>query len=184
MLRGRRKSRGCAGDSLYPHPRLYPVGTQRFPFTRLVFFSSALLADMMEEARVFFHLPTSPRRAPVTRPLSEAACRPRSGRTTTSLWVRQLRSQCPGPTHRPRVSLQPWAWGVLATEKGTSGWVPKPQSFPPARQRGTPCRVHLKDRSLYGPSTRHTLEKEKLLAAPQQDVPPPPRPGGGVCPQQ
>lgn len=34
------------------------------------------------------------------------------------------------------------------------------------------------------PEHRATLEKEKLLAAPHQDLPPPLRPGGGVCPQQ
>lgn len=75
MLRGRKKSRGFVGDSLYPptpsseSSKRPHIGQQRFSFTRFVFFSSALLADMMEEARVFFNFPTSPQWAPGTRPL-------------------------------------------------------------------------------------------------------------------
>lgn len=49
---------------------------QCFSFTRL-FFGSALLADMMEEARVFFNFPTSLQWAPGTRPLSYADYTPR-----------------------------------------------------------------------------------------------------------
>lgn len=61
------------GNSRGPHVQ------QCSSLTRLVFFSSAFLADMMEEARVFFNFPTSPQWAPVTRPLSYADYRPRQG---------------------------------------------------------------------------------------------------------
>ena len=80
--REKEKSR-FTGDSLYPAPpHLHALGAQRphvaqqcFPFTRF-FFSSALLADMVEAARVF-NFPASAQRAPVTKPLFCAGYWPR-----------------------------------------------------------------------------------------------------------
>lgn len=90
-----------------PHPHLHPVGAQRCgcaSFTGFVFFSSALLADMMEEARVLF--PTSPRRARDQATVLEPTTGQGEGGTAASLCMAQLRSQCPGPPCQPGVSLQ------------------------------------------------------------------------------
>lgn len=79
------KTRGLPRELSVPPPLTSPfsrsserphTAQQCFSFTRL-FFGSALLADMMEEARVFFNFPTSLQWAPGTRPLSYADYTPR-----------------------------------------------------------------------------------------------------------
>lgn len=62
-----------------PHPASLLSIQLCLPFTRFVFFSSALLADMMEEARVFSSSQPPHDGNPVTRPLSYADYRPRQG---------------------------------------------------------------------------------------------------------
>lgn len=72
-----------------PHPTPIPggpaaPGSSPFSFTRFAFFSSALLADMMEEARVFFSQP--PHDGPCDQATVLCRSQARGGQVTTSVW--------------------------------------------------------------------------------------------------
>lgn len=82
MLRTEEEKPGCIGAFSASPTRLLHLRWElrpplsSFSFTRFVFFSSALLADMTEEARVFSTC-QPPHDGPVTRPLAYAAHRSR-----------------------------------------------------------------------------------------------------------
>ena len=103
--REKEKPRVCWGLSVPPLPPL-PSGRSAFPLYQACLLRFHPLGRHDGGGQSVLPLPNLPSTGPRDQATVLGSLQAEVRRTTTSLWVEQLRSQCPGPTHRPRVSLQ------------------------------------------------------------------------------